>query len=434
MRYLKISNSGELDVRLIALMGGTTKSNNKFKIGQFGTGLKYTLSWLFRNNVDFKLFVGEKEVKLTTEKEEIKDEVFEIICIDGQRTSITTGMGKDWKAWMILREIWCNALDEGSEHKSFIDHGQEATMVGEAERTTFYIQISSDIQEILDAWDIYFLPRDLKPVFENETVKLYTPGPHLLMYKNGVLIHENRSVSAVFRYDILNAEINEMREYKHSPSMDISKAVKALDLPGIDYFLGHVTTEDYEGNNMDYNWFSKWGGAWQSFVTSTKLFTSRIRERFHSGGYSYDEKEYVQVPECLYKSLTETFDGLGDIEPTNNRFNFFQMDSPELLEKVEFCINKLKKAKYKMNPDVRIQYGFFDDKSKLSDIDTKKKRIMLSMALIQSEPIEVMQILVESNERLINNLYDGSEVRKHFIKLYTERIMPAKDKEPVKAS
>jgi hypothetical protein len=90
MKYLKIQNNGELDIRLIALMGGTTKSNDEFKIGQFGTGLKYTLAYLYRNNLAFKIFVGEQEVKVHIETEDIGGEIFEIICINGHRTSITT--------------------------------------------------------------------------------------------------------------------------------------------------------------------------------------------------------------------------------------------------------------------------------------------------------------------------------------------------------
>lgn len=99
IKYLKISNQGELDIRLVALMGGTTKSNDKYKIGQFGTGLKYTLAWLFRNNLDFKIYTGETVVDVKTESEEIREENFDIICINSQRTSITAGMGMDWKAW-----------------------------------------------------------------------------------------------------------------------------------------------------------------------------------------------------------------------------------------------------------------------------------------------------------------------------------------------
>ena len=64
MKYLKIQNQGLLDIRLVALMGGTTKANDEYKIGQFGTGLKYTLAYLIRNNIDFKIFVGTEEIKV----------------------------------------------------------------------------------------------------------------------------------------------------------------------------------------------------------------------------------------------------------------------------------------------------------------------------------------------------------------------------------
>jgi hypothetical protein len=74
MKYLGIRNDGVLDIRLVSLMGGTTKSTDKFKIGQFGTGLKYYLAYCVRNNIDFKIFCGEEEVKITTEIELIRDE------------------------------------------------------------------------------------------------------------------------------------------------------------------------------------------------------------------------------------------------------------------------------------------------------------------------------------------------------------------------
>ena len=105
MKYLKIQNQGLLDIRLVALMGGTTKANDEYKIGQFGTGLKYTLAYLIRNNIDFKIFVGTEEIKVETVTETIKETDFSIICINGHRTSITDKMGMEWKAWMIVREL-----------------------------------------------------------------------------------------------------------------------------------------------------------------------------------------------------------------------------------------------------------------------------------------------------------------------------------------
>ncbi len=134
MKYLKIENKGNLDIRLIALMGGTTKENDVHKIGHFGTGLKYTLAYLFRNKIDFKIFVDGKPVLLTLDHETIGSETFDILCINGHRTSITTKMGKDWKAWMIIRELYSNALDEGSANYEITE-----SIIPTQNTTQFYI-------------------------------------------------------------------------------------------------------------------------------------------------------------------------------------------------------------------------------------------------------------------------------------------------------
>ncbi len=424
MKYLKLSNKGELDIRLVSLMGGSTKSNDKFKIGCFGTGLKYTLAWLFRNNVDFKLFIGDRQVQLHTEKETIRGEEFEIICIDGQRSSITTGMGKEWKAWMIVRELWTNSLDEGRASRGIIDNGMEETMIGEVGTTTFYIQISSDIQDVLDHWDKYFVHEDTECLFSNQYYKLYPAGPHLCIYKNGVLIHENTSVRAVFRYDVLDAPINELREYKSSPACDISKAIKCMDAKNIQYFIDNVTPDHYEGNNMDYNWFNQWGQHWQTFMKKTKLLTSKLRNRFQESSYNFREEEYTVIPECIYQSLTESFDGVGDLEAATNRHQFYEVQSPETEEKIAACTAILRKAKYRMNPEIKYQYGFFEDKTQITAVDEKLKRLMISMAIGQKTAVEIMAILVERNEQLTNNLTSGDAIKKHFINLYINRILP----------
>lgn len=81
MKYLKISNNGLLDAKLIPLMGGTTRANDNFKIGQFGTGLKYVLAYLFRNNIIFSLYVNGAEVVFHTVNETIAGSSFDIIYI-----------------------------------------------------------------------------------------------------------------------------------------------------------------------------------------------------------------------------------------------------------------------------------------------------------------------------------------------------------------
>src|SRR5690606_25180973 len=107
---------------LISLMGGTTKKDDPNLIGEFGSGMKYVLSYLLRNNLDFKIFIGEDKVDIRTKPEQIRDTTFDIIYINGERSSITSNMGMEWEAWMIIRELYSNALDEGEEVVEETEH------------------------------------------------------------------------------------------------------------------------------------------------------------------------------------------------------------------------------------------------------------------------------------------------------------------------
>lgn len=418
MKYLKIKNIGQLEIKLVALLGGTTKAKDKFKIGQFGTGLKYTLAYLFRNNLDFKIFIGEEEVKVHIEKEEIRGECFEIICINGQRTSITTHFGDDFKAWMIVRELYTNALDEGGAVKDEVTEN----LIGEEGKTTFYIQISSDIQQVLDEWDKYFMPSNVTPIFQNESYILYPPSDHLCIYKHGVLIYENEAVKSVFRYDILFAAINELRQYMTSPSCDISTAIKQLNSTSIEYFLENVTDEHYEGNNMDYNWFTKWGESWETFVMGTKLMNRSIRERFSDSGYSYREKDYTILPTCLYNSLTETLDIRDSFDTRENRYNFYAVESQDSEDKLYECIGQLANCGYEVDLSLKFLFGLFNEKSKLLELDRKSKKLLISPMFFQKPITEILALLVEKNEQFKGKIETTDDTKKHFINLYMQEI------------
>lgn len=222
MKYLLIQNKGELDVRLISLMGGSTKSNDHTKIGQFGTGLKYAISWLVRHNVKFHLFVGESEVKITSSEQTIGDKVFTEIYCNGQSMNITTHYGYQWQAWQALREIWCNAIDEGEHSKTTVDARSKIT--GAAGVTKFYIEQTKDIAEVLDKWDSYFL--NAYPLFENDKVAIYpNTTDKLKLYKNGVLILDSEYYKSIYNYDLKTTELNELRQYQGYHAYDIGEAI-----------------------------------------------------------------------------------------------------------------------------------------------------------------------------------------------------------------
>lgn len=417
MKYLKIQNDGELDIRLVALMGGTTKANDKYKIGQFGTGLKYTLAFLYRNNLDFKIFVGNQEVVLHTEKEEIRNEVFEIICINGQRTSITTKMGEDWEAWMIIRELWCNALDEGGAVKESTE-----TLTGVEGKTTFYIQIDKQILDVMKNWDKYFI-HDQVPIFKNSTYALYPAGDKLTLYKQGVMIYQHPEKKGVFSYDIGNADINELREFKGSNACSITWALCEANEDAARYFLENITDEHYE-SDMDYSWYKSWGNAWKNVIGSAKLIYQKVLDEIIARGSTPDLTSLIIVPKKLYQALSGQFEGIGALRVASKIGDFYESFNEDIESKIKQGLTILEGCGYPMHPDLVFKYGFFEDKTVNARLYLDQKTIYVSNALVQQPLFMIVAILIEENEHFNTGLEDKTrEFQQHFINLYTRQLL-----------
>lgn len=418
MKYLKIQNDGELDIRLVALMGGTTKANDKYKIGQFGTGLKYTLAFLFRNNLLFKIFVGNQEVKVHTEKEEIRGEVFEIICINGHRTSITTKMGEDWEAWMIIRELWCNALDEGGAVKE-----ETTNPFGEEGKTAFFIQVDRQIQDVIKHWSKYFI-HGQEPIWQDETYKLYPAGDHLTIYKQGVLIHEAHNYKSVFSYDIGDATINELREFKGSVSREILYAIRNADENAVAYYLENIKEDHYEGNEMDYNWYTSWGENWKKVIGSGKLIHKKALDEIIARGANPDTSGLIIVPKNLFASLTKQFEGIGALRIASKSGDFYESYNEEIEAKIKQGLTILEHCGYPIHPELKFSYGFFEDKRIQAQVKLDQKLILISNALVQQPLFTIVAMLIEENEHFNTGMEDKTrEFQQHFINLYTRQLL-----------
>lgn len=215
MKYLLIQNNGQIDVMALALMGASTKRNQPDKIGWFGSGNKYSIATLLRLGIPFKIFSGETEIQVFTEKYSMGDNQFDKIYFQvGENkveTSLTIQMGPDWEPWFVIREIYCNALDEGGT--------QVVPMVSDLRgvegKTRFYIGITTEIEPVITNWAGYFSYDRIDLVEELPGIKLYLPkGDGLRVYRRGVLIHYDKSENAVFDYDVTDAPINESRTLK----------------------------------------------------------------------------------------------------------------------------------------------------------------------------------------------------------------------------
>lgn len=418
MKYIKIQNQGLLDMRLIALMGGTTKSNDQFKIGQWGSGLKYTLAWLIKNNLDFHIYIGTERVDISTETEDIRGEHFEIICIDGKRTSVTTQMGGDaWEPWMIMRELWCNALDEGGEIREITDQ-----LTGDEGKTTFYVQASTELMKVWDNWEQYFL-HDIEPMFESPSYRIYAGSGNLKLYKQGVLIHEDENQKSLFRYDIRSADINELREFKGSVNLEVIYALADANERVIRYYFENINSDCYEAK-MSYDWYKEFGNQWASTLGKAKIIHEEAIQNMKGRGIDVDENEYITVPKHVYKFLTKKFEGIGALRTINKMHEFFEVHDVNLDMKVKAALSTLEECGYFIHPELRFIYGVFGDKRVMAQINIDEKVIMVSERMVDRPMFDVVSMIIEENEHFNTGYKDHTrEFQQHFIDLFTKTLL-----------
>lgn len=417
MKYLKIKNNGILDIRLVALMGGTTKANDEYKIGQFGTGLKYTLAYLIRNNVDFHIFAGTEKVDIKIETESIRDEQFNIICINGHRTSITDRMGMEWSAWMIIRELWCNALDEGGSHKETTE-----IVEGHEDSTCFYIQITNEIRDVIMNWTKYFV-HEVQPIFSNKHCAIYPGGEDLRIYKNGVLIKRVEKEKALFAYDFKAASINELREYNSSLDFVLFKCLKDADSKVITQFLEGVTEHHYE-SKADMSWYESFGGEWEKTIGEAKIIHPEALRNIEARGINIDNAGTICVPKNVYTALTKQFKGIGALRVADKVNEFYETYSSASDEKIKQGLVILEETEYNFSPELRFIYGVFGDKNVWAKINMDEKVVMISENIADKSLFDVVTTLVEENEHYKSGFSDCSRsFQQHFIDLYVNQLL-----------
>lgn len=248
-------NPGVIDLEAIRLMGASVKKPGSF--GRFGTGLKYAIASVLRGGGSLELYIDRQRYTFETRTAKVKEEDFEEVLLveqaeEGPLTPIelgfTTQLGKDWKPWMVLRELGCNARDEGGDLTLWEDENWGPSGEG-TEFTLVWPELEDEWESSLDE---LFLPTGLEPLEELEGVRIY-PGPGKHVYHRGVRIMELPKESA-FRYDIVEkVDLTEDRTARYSFIVEehVRRAVLSSEDPGI--VAGAVTNRDGWENSLKWN-------------------------------------------------------------------------------------------------------------------------------------------------------------------------------------
>lgn len=207
MKY-SIASTESMNVMGLVLFGASTKRSDNNSIGQFGTGLKYSIATLLRNKIDFQIYIDGKEIKIITKTVSLGDQEFEQIWIDGQQTSLTTELGMHWETRHCLREVITNAMD-AKERIVTVDASPGVISKG----TQFVFDINDEIQKFIDDYDMLFI-EDRLPVFECSMGQIYekikaSPGDGI--YTKHVLCVDMPNRTTVFDYNHHNIKLSELR-------------------------------------------------------------------------------------------------------------------------------------------------------------------------------------------------------------------------------
>jgi hypothetical protein len=300
--YLTIENNGLLEVGALSLMGASTKRGDTSKIGMFGSGNKYALAYLLRNGYDIKIFSGNKEVKIETKKEPFRDREFEVIYIDGEKTSITTELGKDWDLWQSIRELYSNGVDEGLltfeiKENDFQPLNDDTTriLIGETP------ELSNFMFNIQD-----YIATGKEVLHENKKGKIYRKhGGKACVYRKGIKVFETGTQS-VYDYDLHSIGIGENRL---AGSMSVYSGIWEIlyncDNEEVIRNVLYSMSQDSKllENKLDegFGIYCDMTDEWKGAVKSKKVCPRKM------GGYLKDEERQktLLLPDRLYNKIIE---------------------------------------------------------------------------------------------------------------------------------
>lgn len=239
----------------LTTMGGSEKLGDESKIGAFCTGLKFSLALFLRHNVEFEAlvigntFIGgrdrdyseiftpyiyHQEDELTGKSKELvgidvsrefqsfnsvhSEDIFEAELEEKLETGVALKLGWNWQLWMGLREIYSNMLDEGgyyTEDRPLIKYGTVVSLSFE-EGSDFDIIWNNRSNYVNEEEWAYTLDYSTKAKLNSNDSKW------LKIYKQDILVFEDKETYSEFSYLVNNSEIDERRLLVNASSVKAS--------------------------------------------------------------------------------------------------------------------------------------------------------------------------------------------------------------------
>lgn len=109
---LYFSTFDAFDYNVLRFMGVSAKPNSDNPIGQFGTGLKYSVATLLRLGCSIHILDNGARKDFATQKISVRGKEVDAITLDDEVLPFTLEYGKNWTAEDAYRELESNTRDE----------------------------------------------------------------------------------------------------------------------------------------------------------------------------------------------------------------------------------------------------------------------------------------------------------------------------------
>lgn len=431
--YLKIQSKGEIETNAFTLIGASSKRNDETKIGYFGSGLKYSISALLRNDISFKVYQGEKEIIFDLKRVSLREEEHTMILVNGSETSLTTGMGgKDWDIpFAPIREIYSNALDEDED--ATIDD-VKTELYGVSGFTTFYIEMTEDVKHFYENIELYFCSKNPNVLYSGADGSIYPKSKDggLRVFRKGILCHSDSNDKSLFTYNLTDINITESRTMKSMNEVIVYSAHLLKSCKDINIITQIL--RGLEGGNSGYfehrvYWEAseKFSDEWLEVCKNYKFVPIELLS-FLTGS---DTSKRMKLPIKLLENLKKQFpdlDVLGISKNNKNGIVFVKDDSPSeiLIDKVIDGLSVLRQTRYKHRlSEPIIEYGSFTRDNVLGMASEGK--ILLSVKLDTYDVPAIAKIIIEENEHNKSGFGDRTrEFQDHLFNLYYDELTSKK--------
>lgn len=406
-KYLLFENKGHLEVLALFMVGASSKRDDASKIGRFGSGLKYSLAKTLRDKMEIRVFSGQDEIVIGTQPFTLRDKQFEAITINGQQTSLTTEMGPDWQWWQVIRELWCNALDEGGADYRVIEDGN--LIDGRQDYTRVFIEINNEIEAVLQQWHLYFAHDREDVIVDTPEFRLYPSDGKQIYYRKGIRCHFG-GMDALYHYDSADFPINEERvitsEFAASYNIATCLARHATFEVAQNILRNAHRGPDYFEATIEWEYGCELSPVWRDAARS---FDHLILHS--SAGYYVDlmanTDHYALISMKLAKRLLALGIHVAGITPSGTVRKWIELES--ISKKQEFLLNDTLKALqdelgYAVSYPIKL--AEFTNPAQLAVADTQEKIIYLSPKLFDMGRRKIALAIMEEQEHIYEKLAD----------------------------